>query len=377
TSEMSDERAPPMKKKEEVRMQGHYQSGSVGNTGVIKCGDGVTKLSPSRPRPYATVTLSLVTPAGAALDNPRNVHVLVYDCSAMASSCTSCLTLNSSLACGWCPHSHSCRPKSQCSFEWTGNVCPVEQTTTTIVTTTTESSAFKDLTEDLMEAHADHDVIRNHKAMVIEDLTSLLDSPEDNGEEEEEEEEDSYRNKRNKKAQKKKKKEALKEKEHAVENFEDDMELMGEVAAGTREDSYQEDLLPDTKGLKTGGKLKKSGRNGVKGSIKMGNRGRAFLRLPRHPGIFVARDAWRLHTGRQYYVPVSKKTLINLGFVRQVTYGSLAEERSRTVLINGAWKKAAGYFVDLFEKAGQDPVTSVVTTSRDVFEKLIGQLNTE
>ncbi|XP_047469589.1 uncharacterized protein LOC125025608 [Penaeus chinensis] len=87
-----------------------------------------------------------------------------------------------------------------------------------------------------------------------------------------------------------------------------------------------------------------------------------------------SRDAWRLHTGRQYYVPVTKKTLVNLGFVRQVTYGSLAEERTRTVLVNGAWKKAAGYFVDLFEKSGQDPVTSVITTSRSVFEQLLGQL---
>lgn len=39
---------------------------------------------------------------------------------------------------------------------------------------------------------------------------------------------------------------------------------------------------------------------------------------------------------------MSRKTLVNLGFVRQVTFGSLAQEKTRTVLINGTWKKAAG-----------------------------------
>ncbi|XP_064093912.1 uncharacterized protein LOC135206466 [Macrobrachium nipponense] len=71
---------------------------------------------------------------------------------------------------------------------------------------------------------------------------------------------------------------------------------------------------------------------------------RSFLRLPQHQGLFISRDDWRLHTGRQYYVPVTKKTLINLGFVRQVIYGSLAEEKSRTVLINGALEESSRLF---------------------------------
>ncbi|KAK4291278.1 hypothetical protein Pmani_018624 [Petrolisthes manimaculis] len=108
--------------------------------------------------------------------------------------------------------------------------------------------------------------------------------------------------------------------------------------------------------------------------MKVTGRGRSFLRLQQQPGLFVARDAWRLHTGRQYYIPVSRKTLINLGFVRQVTFGSLAQEKARTVLVNGAWKKAAGYFIDLYEKVGQDPVTSLITTSRTVFEQVMSQL---
>ncbi|KAL7641342.1 UNVERIFIED_CONTAM: hypothetical protein RMT77_008481 [Armadillidium vulgare] len=121
---------------------------------------------------------------------------------------------------------------------------------------------------------------------------------------------------------------------------------------------------------------KGSGKSGGKGSLKIGKktRGKGFLKIPIQNGVFIARDVWRLHTGRQYYVPVTKKTLINLGFVRHVNYGRLSEEKSRTLLMDGAWKKAAGFFIDLYEKAGQDPMTSIITTNKDTFEKILGQL---
>ncbi len=36
------------------------------------------------------------------LDNPDNIHVLIYRCKEMANNCGMCLSLDKKYQCGWC-----------------------------------------------------------------------------------------------------------------------------------------------------------------------------------------------------------------------------------------------------------------------------------
>jgi len=40
--------------------------------------------------------------------------VLVYKCSAMASSCGRCRSIEATFNCGWCPTTSTCTVQSQC-----------------------------------------------------------------------------------------------------------------------------------------------------------------------------------------------------------------------------------------------------------------------
>ncbi|XP_071540162.1 uncharacterized protein [Panulirus ornatus] len=371
-----------------LRLPGHFQGrvlkvGSGSGTGIgagvgvgaIRCGDGVTELRPASVRPHAHYSVKLLTPAGAPLDNPNDVRLVVYSCDLLASSCHSCVAVNASFSCGWCVATQTCTPHAHClgtSWLGPGRTCDTEEYLKslgdepegglgehleTLEDEPSENLLHKD---DLGIGNIDifpggteqesHQHLEEHQH-----------DGHDEGLEQEEEEEledetlDSERRKSKRKRTGKNRK---------------------EEGDGGSEEPFLNNMVNDSAAKKISrvGGRKRAGKRTVKGKLKVTSRGRSFLRLPQHPGLYIARDAWRLHTGRQYYIPVARKTLINLGFVRQVTYGNLAEEKTRTVLINGAWKKAAGYFVDLFEKVDQDPVTSVITTSRSVFEQLLAQL---
>ena len=53
--------------------------------------------------------------------------VIVYRCEAVASSCASCMSVNASLACGWCQEEESCTPRSLCNRgNWIQDTCPHE-----------------------------------------------------------------------------------------------------------------------------------------------------------------------------------------------------------------------------------------------------------
>lgn len=368
-----------------LRLPGHFQGrvidmGGGVSTGVgvgtIKCGDGITELrphhAPSAPAPaHVHYAVRLITPAGALLDNPGGVKLVVYNCEVQANSCLDCMTVNASLSCGWCESSHTCTVHAHCLGSlWygPGRSCESEPYLKIAEGRPRDESVLDDglggLDYEREEVKDDID---------LGTLENLLDSPETENELTHEHDEEEARERRIKEERKKNKKKKKNPRRPGEDGGEEEEE---EETHNEEEEEEEENMISDARPEKIGklGGSKRSGKSKIKGQLKMGGRSRSFLRLPRHPGLYVARDAWRLHTGRQYYVPVTKKTLVNLGFVRQVTYGSLAEERTRTVLVNGAWKKAAGYFVDLFEKSGQDPVTSVITTSRSVFEQLLGQL---
>nr|XP_045609480.1 uncharacterized protein LOC123765089 [Procambarus clarkii] len=354
--------------------------------GAIRCGDGLTELRPAPARPYAHYTVKILTPAGALLDNPGDVRLVVYGCDLLGSSCPTCVAVNATLSCGWCLATRTCTTHAHCigtSWFGPGRTCDSEEYLKSLAEPLGEPQIGLGEPMEPLEDEMDH---KSHKNdLSFDNMDNFLESSDqahevevlggrDDEDEEEGEEEDmtsvvERRAGKEGRRHGRKKGPKIKKPEGGPDTIADDATVL--TALEPNDNSVIDASVKKTGHL--GGK-KKAGKRTVKGKMKVTNRGRSFLRLPQHPGLFVARDAWRLHTGRQYYIPVNKKTLINLGFVRQVTYGSLAEEKTRTVLINGAWKKAAGYFVDLFEKVDQDPVTSIITTSRGVFEQLLAQL---
>ena len=57
--------------------------------------------------PNITATLAVIWDMSKPLDNPQNIHVLVYQCKEMArgeewEQCKSCLSLDEKYQCGWC-----------------------------------------------------------------------------------------------------------------------------------------------------------------------------------------------------------------------------------------------------------------------------------
>ncbi|GIX99609.1 hypothetical protein CEXT_662822 [Caerostris extrusa] len=66
--------------------------------------------------PNITTAFAVIWDGSKPLDNPENIHVLVYRCQGMAQNCGICLELPDKYACGWCqdPPS-SCQVHEQCS----------------------------------------------------------------------------------------------------------------------------------------------------------------------------------------------------------------------------------------------------------------------
>ena len=52
--------------------------------------------------PNVTATFAVIWGQSKPLDNPDNIHVLIYRCKEMANNCGMCLSLDAKYQCGWC-----------------------------------------------------------------------------------------------------------------------------------------------------------------------------------------------------------------------------------------------------------------------------------
>lgn len=64
--------------------------------------------------PNLTATFAVIWGGSKPLDNPNNMHVLIYRCRDMASNCGECLGLDEKFNCGWCSSSGTCEITEQC-----------------------------------------------------------------------------------------------------------------------------------------------------------------------------------------------------------------------------------------------------------------------
>lgn len=82
--------------------------------------------------PNVTASFAIIWDGSKPLDNPEGIHVLVYQCSAMADNCGFCLELPEKYSCGWCKDSNSCQIQDHCpqqrpSFLLSSDTCPNPQ----------------------------------------------------------------------------------------------------------------------------------------------------------------------------------------------------------------------------------------------------------
>ena len=52
--------------------------------------------------PNITATFAVIWGQSKPLDNPENLHVLIYKCKEMTKNCGRCLSLDEKYQCGWC-----------------------------------------------------------------------------------------------------------------------------------------------------------------------------------------------------------------------------------------------------------------------------------
>ncbi|XP_003737136.3 plexin-A4 [Galendromus occidentalis] len=84
--------------------------------------------------PNITATFAVIWDSSKPLDNPDNMHVLVYRCNAMSENCGMCLELPDKYGCGWCQDSNKCEVQDQChkhTVKWLERTqtCPDPQIT--------------------------------------------------------------------------------------------------------------------------------------------------------------------------------------------------------------------------------------------------------
>jgi plexin A len=65
---------------------------------IIQCGD--TEFTSKTPN--TTATFVVLWNGSKPLDNPENIHVIIYHCSKMADNCGLCHALSEKYQCGWC-----------------------------------------------------------------------------------------------------------------------------------------------------------------------------------------------------------------------------------------------------------------------------------
>ncbi|XP_026472464.1 plexin-A4 [Ctenocephalides felis] len=66
--------------------------------------------------PNITATFAVIWGGSKPLDNPDNMHVVIYRCKDMADNCGMCLALAEKYGCGWCQSSDRCEVKEQCDL---------------------------------------------------------------------------------------------------------------------------------------------------------------------------------------------------------------------------------------------------------------------
>ena len=52
--------------------------------------------------PNVTATFAVIWGQSKPLDNPDNIHLVIYRCKEMANNCGMCLSLDEKYQCGWC-----------------------------------------------------------------------------------------------------------------------------------------------------------------------------------------------------------------------------------------------------------------------------------
>ncbi|SPP88949.1 plexin-A2 isoform X1 [Drosophila guanche] len=65
--------------------------------------------------PNLTATFAVIWGGSKPLDNPHNIHVVIYRCRDMADSCGICLALADKYNCGWCSSTNTCEVEEQCN----------------------------------------------------------------------------------------------------------------------------------------------------------------------------------------------------------------------------------------------------------------------
>ncbi|XP_076657981.1 plexin A [Halictus rubicundus] len=66
--------------------------------------------------PNITVPFAVIWGGSKPLDNPHNIHLVIYRCRDMANNCGMCLALAPKYDCGWCQSSDKCEVHSQCDW---------------------------------------------------------------------------------------------------------------------------------------------------------------------------------------------------------------------------------------------------------------------
>ncbi|XP_013784646.1 plexin-A2-like [Limulus polyphemus] len=79
---------------------------------TIYCGE--LNFTYSTRAPNVSATFAVIWEGNKPLDNPENIHALVYRCQGMANNCGICLELPEKYRCGWCQKSKSCQVKETC-----------------------------------------------------------------------------------------------------------------------------------------------------------------------------------------------------------------------------------------------------------------------
>ncbi|XP_017783638.1 PREDICTED: plexin A3 [Nicrophorus vespilloides] len=64
--------------------------------------------------PNITATFAVIWGGSKPLDNPDNIHIVIYRCRDMADNCGMCLALSEKYECGWCQSTDRCEVKEQC-----------------------------------------------------------------------------------------------------------------------------------------------------------------------------------------------------------------------------------------------------------------------
>ena len=73
-----------------------------------------TEFSYTSRAPNITVPFAVIWGGSKPLDNPDNIHLVIYRCRDMADNCGMCLALPTKYGCGWCQSSDRCEVKDQC-----------------------------------------------------------------------------------------------------------------------------------------------------------------------------------------------------------------------------------------------------------------------